>query len=187
MYATAVAGYSSININDADIREFFFENQLYRDKVYEVITKDVPHEQDQVWSRHILVADEATAQAIVNQLMNGSDWKTLAANYSTDTGSKDVGGDVGWFGTGKMVPEFETASFQLPIGAISIIHSTYGWHVIQVLGHEYRPLTETEYKTLTDTKFQEWLTKEREVITVTEMDDYLIKIPTDPTLPSTTG
>jgi parvulin-like peptidyl-prolyl isomerase len=182
-YKTAVDSYTNLGLSEADIRKVFFEDRLYRQKVYEIITKDVPHEQDQVWARHILVADEATAQSVLNQLLNGGDWVTLAAKYSTDTGSKDIGGDVGWFGPGKMVAEFENAAFKLPVGAISQpIQTTFGWHIIQVLGHENRPLTEADYKQATDAKFQEWLTEARSTTTVKIYDDYLTKVPTDPTL-----
>jgi parvulin-like peptidyl-prolyl isomerase len=187
-YATVVASYSKLSMNDADIRKVFFENRLYRERVYTVITKDVPHEQDQAWARHILVADEATAKNVINQLFNGGDWQTLAAKYSTDSGSKDNGGDVGWFGKGKMVAEFENAAFTLPVGTISApVKTTYGYHIIQVLGHEFRPLSESEYKSLTDAKFQEWLKAQRDAATVDISEDYLTKIPTEPTLASATG
>jgi parvulin-like peptidyl-prolyl isomerase len=182
-YKTAADSYTKLGLSEADIRKVFFEDRLYRQKVYEIITKDVPHEQDQVWARHILVADEATAQSVLNQLLNGGDWVTLAAKYSTDTGSKDIGGDVGWFSPGKMVAEFENAAFKLPVGAISQpIQTTFGWHIIQVLGHENRPLTDADYKQATDAKFQEWLTEARNATTVKIYDDYLTKVPTDPTL-----
>jgi len=182
-FKTAAESYSNLGLNEADIRKVFFEDRLFRQKVYEIITKDLPHEQDQVWARHILVADEATAQSVLNQLLNGGDWVTLAAKYSTDTGSKDIGGDVGWFGPGKMVAEFENAAFKLPVGAISQpIQTTFGWHIIQVLGHENRPLAEADYKQATDAKFQEWLTEARSATTVKISDDYLTKVPTDPTL-----
>ena len=182
-FKTAVETYTNIGLREADIRKIFFEDRLYYQKVYEYITKDVLHEQDQVWARHILVADEPTARSVLNQLLNGGDWATLAAKYSTDTGSKDIGGDVGWFGPGRMVAEFENAAFKLPVGAISQpIQSTYGWHIIQVLGHENRPLTEADYKQATDDKFQEWLAEARNATTVTIYEDYDTKIPTDPTL-----
>ncbi len=182
-FQNAVKSYTSLGMTEADIRKVFFEDQLYRQKVYEVITKDVPHEEEQVWARHILVADEATAQSVLNQLLNGGDWTTLAAKYSTDTATKNIGGDLGWFGHGKMVAEFENAAFNLPIGTISKpFQSSYGWHILQVLGHEVRPLTETDYKQLTDNKFQEWLTEARNATTVKIYDDYLTKVPTDPTL-----
>ncbi|MFH1905985.1 MAG: peptidylprolyl isomerase [Chloroflexota bacterium] len=182
-FAKVVENHANIKMTEADIRKVFFENRLYRQKVYDILTKDVPHDDEQVWARHILVADEATAQAVLNQLLNGADWQTLAAENSTDPGTKDSGGDLGWFGRGKMIAEFENAAFDLPIGNISQpVQSDFGWHIIQVLGHENRPLTEAEYQQLRDAKFQEWLAEARQATTVKIYDYYLERIPTDPKL-----
>ncbi|MBU4225567.1 MAG: peptidyl-prolyl cis-trans isomerase, partial [Chloroflexi bacterium] len=159
------------------------ENRLYHQKVYDILTKDVPHDDEQVWARHILVADEAAAQVVLNKLSNGADWQTLAAENSTDPGTKDSGGDLGWFGRSRMIAEFENAAFDLPIGNISQpVQSDFGWHIIQVLGHENRPLTEAEYQQMRDAKFQEWLAEARQATTVKIYDYYLERIPTDPKL-----
>ncbi|MBA4379312.1 MAG: hypothetical protein C0393_01245 [Anaerolinea sp.] len=182
-FAKVVENYANINMTEADIRKVFFENRLYRQKVYNIITKDVPHDDEQVWARHILVADEAAAQVVLNQLSNGADWQTLAAENSTDSGTKDSGGDLGWFGRGRMIAEFENAAFDLPIGKISQpVQSDFGWHIIQVLGHENRPLTETEYQQMRDAKFQEWLAEARKATTVKIYDYYLERVPADPKL-----
>lgn len=182
-FAKVVESYANLGMTEADMRKVFFENRLYHQKVYDILTKDVPHEVEQVWARHILVADEATAQAVLNQLLNGADWQTLAAENSTDPGTKDSGGDLGWFGRGKMLAEFENAAFNLPIGSISQpVQSDFGWHIIQVLGHENRPLTEAEYQQLRDAKFQEWLAEARQATTVKIYDYYLERVPADPKL-----
>lgn len=182
-FKKAVESYANLGLTEADIRKVFFEDRLYHQKVYDIITKDVPHEEEQVWARHILVADEATAKTVHTLLLAGGDFNTLAAAYSTDTGTKDVGGDLGWFGRGKMVAEFENVAFNLTVGSMSEpFESSFGWHILQVLGHENRPLTDTEYQQLRDTKFQEWLTEARNATTVKIYDNYLTLVPTDPTL-----
>ncbi|MDI6769119.1 MAG: peptidylprolyl isomerase [Anaerolineales bacterium] len=182
-FAKVVENYAKIKMTEADIRKVFFENRLYHQKVYDIITKDVPHEDEQVWARHILLADETTAQAVLKQLANGADWQTVAAENSKDTGTKDSGGNLGWFGRGKMIAEFENAAFALPIGKISQpVQSDFGWHIIQVIGHENRPLTEAEYQQLRDAKFQEWLAEARKATSVKIYDYYLERIPTDPKL-----
>ncbi len=89
---------------------------------------------EQVHALHILVADLATAQAIEKQLAAGADFATLAAQYSTDTGTKSKGGDLGWFGRGTMVTEFEDAAFSLQPGETSDpVKTTYGYHIIRVV------------------------------------------------------
>jgi peptidyl-prolyl cis-trans isomerase D len=155
---TAVAGFkSSINIGENELRKII-ENSLYRKKVMDKVLEGLKAEEEQVWARHILVKDEATAKDILQRIQNGESFFFLANKYSTDTGSAINGGDVGWFGKGKMVPEFETAAFALNVGEISQpIASQFGFHIIQVLGHENRPLAEADFSTYRQTKFTDWL------------------------------
>jgi foldase protein PrsA len=89
---------------------------------------------EQVHGMHILVADLATAQQVVKELIEGADFAALAAKYSTDTGSKAKGGDLGWFERGQMVPEFEDAAFSLQPGETSEpVQTQYGYHIIRVV------------------------------------------------------
>jgi peptidyl-prolyl cis-trans isomerase D len=100
---------------------------------------------EQVSARHILIqlpedADaetEAAARekmdAIVERIREGADFVDLALEVSEDPGSKDQGGDLGFFPRGRMVPPFEEAAFSLEIGAISeVIRTTHGLHLIRV-------------------------------------------------------
>lgn len=85
-------------------------------------------------ARHILVEDEALAKELVEKLNAGEDFATLAKENSTDTGSAEKGGDLGWFSTGTMVPAFNDAAYALEIDAISEpVQSDFGYHIIQVL------------------------------------------------------
>ncbi len=94
----------------------------------------MPSQEEQVHARHILVATEEEAKALLARLAAGEDWAALAAELSTDTGSKDNAGDLGWFGRGVMVEAFETAAFALEVGETSdLVQSDYGYHIIQVL------------------------------------------------------
>lgn len=87
----------------------------------------------EIKARHILVADEKTAKEVIAKLDKGEDFATLAKKYSTDPGSAQNGGDLGWFGAGKMVPEFEAAAYALKKNEISKpIKTTNGYHVIQL-------------------------------------------------------
>lgn len=88
----------------------------------------------EIKARHILVADEKTAKEVIAKLNKGEDFAKLAKQYSKDTGSAQKGGDLGWFGTGKMVPEFEKAAYSLKKNEISKpVKSQYGYHIIQLL------------------------------------------------------
>ena len=86
----------------------------------------------EIKARHILVEDEATAKEVKKKLDEGAKFEDLAKEYSTDPGSAANGGDLGWFGPGKMVPEFEEAAYALNVNEISEpVKSQHGYHIIQ--------------------------------------------------------
>ena len=105
---------------------------------------------DQVKVRHILIKtplpapgakeDEkaiadgrAKAEAILKELKAGGDFAKLAEKNSDDPGSAKNGGELGWIGRGRTVPEFEKAAFSLPKGQTSdLVKSSYGFHIINV-------------------------------------------------------
>ncbi|MEM8601867.1 MAG: peptidylprolyl isomerase, partial [Bacteroidota bacterium] len=92
-----------------------------------------PADGQTVRARHILVEDEATAQNLLGQLEQGVAFEALAAQHSTDTSNKDQGGDLGWFGEGRMVPEFQAASFAAPVGeVVGPVQTQFGYHLIRV-------------------------------------------------------
>lgn len=85
-------------------------------------------------ARHILVADEETANSIKKELDEGGDFAALAEKNSTDTASAANGGNLDWFGPGAMVPEFEEVAYGLEVDEISEpVASEFGFHIIQVL------------------------------------------------------
>jgi peptidyl-prolyl cis-trans isomerase D len=182
-YKDALTFYGKLGMTEADFRKIYFESNLYRTRVTNIITADVAHDQDMVWARHILVADEATAKSIRQQLIDGADFATLAAQSSLDTGSKSAGGDLGWFAKGAMLPEFETSAYSLKIGEISQpVQTSAGWHIIQVLGHEVRPLTDKEYQTAVANAMSAWLLKQRTAANIVIASDWTTNIPTTPSL-----
>ena len=88
---------------------------------------------------NITDAEKATVSAkmdsIYNLVINGANFEDLAKKESEDPGSAKEGGKLDWFGTGKMVPEFEEMSFKLKDGEISKPFATrYGVHIIKKLG-----------------------------------------------------
>jgi foldase protein PrsA len=86
---------------------------------------------------HILVKDEKTAKEVKAKLDKGEDFAKLAKEYSQDPGSAANGGDLGWFGPGKMVKEFEDAAYKLKVGQVSDpVKTDYGYHIIKVTDKE---------------------------------------------------
>ncbi|WGH77212.1 peptidylprolyl isomerase [Jannaschia ovalis] len=81
---------------------------------------------------HILVETEAEAQAILSQLQDGADFAALAREESTGPSGPN-GGELGWFGTGMMVPEFENAVTALEPGELGgPVQTQFGWHVVKL-------------------------------------------------------
>jgi peptidyl-prolyl cis-trans isomerase D len=171
-----------LGLKEADYMAFF-DIQLLQDKVMEAVTADVPATETQIWARHILVSDEATAQLIIEKLNKGDDFAALAVEFSQDTGSAVKGGDLGWFGTGAMVPEFEAAAFALKkTGDYTTepVQSSFGYHIIQLIAKQERPLTADQYKSAKDQVFSEWLTAAREEYGVETFDIWKEHVPTEP-------
>ncbi|HFK1475146.1 peptidylprolyl isomerase [Bacillus cereus] len=87
----------------------------------------------EIKASHILVKDEATAKKVKEELGQGKSFEELAKQYSEDTGSKEKGGDLGFFGPGKMVKEFEEAAYKLKKDEVSEpVKSQFGYHIIKV-------------------------------------------------------
>ena len=83
---------------------------------------------------HILVQKQSEAIAILDKIKKGEKFGKLARELSIDTGSAKRDGNLGFFGRGKMVKEFETAAFNLQVGQISEpIKTQYGYHIIKRL------------------------------------------------------
>jgi peptidyl-prolyl cis-trans isomerase C len=81
---------------------------------------------------HILVESEAQALDIIKSLALGSDFSSLAEEKSTGPSGPN-GGQLGWFGSGQMVPEFEAAVLVLEIGKVSQpVKTQFGWHVVKL-------------------------------------------------------
>ena len=168
---------------DEDVFRKFFEAQLLETKLREEISAEIPTTQTQVWARHILVADEQAAKDIIVRLQAGEDFATLAQQLSTDTGSGLNGGDLGWFGSGAMVPEFEDAAFALKNPGdftTEPVQSDFGYHIVQLIAKQDRPLTSDQYETAKQKAFADWLTAAKEEYGVETFDIWQSRVPTEP-------
>jgi len=121
-----------IAVSDAEVHDFYTGN------------KDKFESPEQAHARHILVAvdekaDEKTRQAgkakaddLLAQLKGGANFEELAKK-SSDCPSAPQGGDLGFFGHGQMVPEFDTAAFALKPGDLSgVVTTKFGYHIIKL-------------------------------------------------------
>lgn len=109
---------------------------------------------DSVTARHILIAekdpqsgavirDDASAKALADSILTaikgGADFSAMAAKYSSD-GSAAKGGDLGTFGFGAMVPEFNEFSFNKPVGSLDVVKTQFGYHVINITNQkDFKP------------------------------------------------
>lgn len=180
-YKGALENMSVTDFSDKDLRDYF-RNSLLRQKVSEKITADIATEGEQIWARHILVATEEEANAVIQRLENGEDFALVAAEISLDTSNKDTGGDLNWFGKGVMDTAFEEAAYALTIGETSsAVQSQFGWHIIQLLGKEVRPLTDTQLSQEQQTMFSDWLTTEKEKYTIEKYEQiWKAIVPSEP-------
>ncbi|MEX1071178.1 MAG: peptidylprolyl isomerase [Anaerolineales bacterium] len=187
-YATAAAAYftsqeEGLGLTQEAIYEIIYMN-LLRDAISVYLSEDVTHTQEQVWARHILVADEAAAQAAIARLEAGADFGALVREISEDEGTVPTGGDLGWFNFEAMVEPFAAAAFELQIGEISEpVQSDFGFHVIQVLGHEERPLNQEEYNAKVQQALTDFITGLREKYDWEIFENWKAIVPTEPRIP----
>jgi peptidyl-prolyl cis-trans isomerase C len=121
------------------LRELYF-NKTLKDTIKEDEAKKIYSDrvaqlkpEEEIAASHILVDSEDKAKELRAKIAAGADFAQVAKENSTDTGSKDQGGVLGYFGHGQMVPEFEAAAFKLEKGQISEpVHTSFGWHIIKV-------------------------------------------------------
>jgi peptidyl-prolyl cis-trans isomerase C len=125
---------ANLKVSDEEIKKFYDEN------------KDRLGEEPQVRASHILIGVDTSAsaeekakakekaEAVLKELKAGKDFAEMAKNSSTCP-SKDQGGDLGFFGKGQMVPEFEQAAFALKPDELSnVVETQFGYHIIKITG-----------------------------------------------------
>lgn len=155
-----------IEITDDEIKEYFENNKASFDQ------------EEQVEASHILVKDEKTANEVKKKLDDGEDFAKLAKEYSKDEANAESGGELGFFGKGKMVKEFEDKAFSMKVDEISDpVKTEHGYHIIKVtdkkeakeakLADHKDEIKEQLFDQKLQTEYQTWLNEKKE--------DYKIK------------
>ena len=120
---------TKVKVTDREIQRYYNENQPSYStgeqiQASHILFKTSPDEDEELVRQR--------AEAVLAQIKAGADFAELARQHSEDT-SAEGGGDLGLFGRGAMVPEFEQAAFSLPVGGTSeLVRSTYGFHIIKL-------------------------------------------------------
>ena len=143
---------------------------------------------EQVRASHILLNTEgkdeaevrARAEDLLKQLKAGADFEALAKAHSQDAASAARGGDLDFFGRGRMVPEFEQVAFTLPVGQLSdIVRTQFGFHIIKVTDKkaaEVQPLDAVRAQISEQLTFERAQTRVQDLATAIAAE---VKVPGD--------
>ncbi len=176
-FPTYFARYQEVIGSDTGLIRSVARARVLRQKLNDALG-EVPTTQEQVRARHILVADAAAAQTVVERLEAGEDFAALATELSTDNSTKEAGGDLGFFPRGIMVPEFEAMAFSLPIGATSPpVQTQFGYHVIRVEEREaQREIPDYQLQQIKANAINRWLDEQLATAQIERrLDDRLIE------------
>jgi parvulin-like peptidyl-prolyl isomerase len=186
-YDTLMANVRSQAGLSEEMFRYLVELDLYVDKVKATYTEEVGNPTEEVvWAKHILVETEAEALALLDQLDEGAAWDDLALANSLDTSNNTTGGDLGWFTKDEMVAEFADAAFAGNIGDIvGPVQTSYGYHLIMIVGHEDRAMDANGIQNLIDEKYYADVAEWENASTIEMMDNYVNRTPNSPTIPAT--
>jgi len=124
----------------------------------------------------------ARAEAVMDALQDGESFAALAEAHSDDSTSAASGGSLGWASPDNYVAAFKDAVLTADIGAIvGPVETEYGYHIIQVLGREDRPLSPTELQSRQNQRYETWLTELKANARIQRRDDWIERIPGKPT------
>lgn len=172
-------------IKDDEMKEYYDENKddFYKDEVEasHILIKTTDDDGNAL-SEDKKAEAKKEAEEVLEKAKSGEEFSALAKEYSQDTGSAVNGGELGFFGKGQMVQEFEDAAFALKVGEISdIVESSYGYHIIKVTDKidEQQPfddVKDTIQTTLMTEKYNSQVEKLKEDSKIEENKDILNKI-----------
>lgn len=142
--------------------------ELLAAQMIQTISEGVASDVEQVHARHILVSTEAEADDVLTLLEGGAEFDQLARIYSLDGSTRPGGGDLGWFARGTLtVPELEEAAFALQPGEVSgVVQTELGYHVVEVLNRERRPLAGNALIDYRSAAVERWLAEQQQAATI---------------------
>jgi parvulin-like peptidyl-prolyl isomerase len=165
----------SMSSSEADWEQFLAMNNYTQDEMYaaqrdalitqrvqSILVNDYLQPIEQVNARHIVVATREEAESLLERLNKGEDFGTLAANYSLDTTTRQIGGHLDWFARKELFyPNLEDIAFQLEPGQIAgPIPTALGYHIIQTLDKAVRPVEQERLPMISESIFSSWLEKQ---------------------------
>ncbi|EQB88483.1 peptidyl-prolyl cis-trans isomerase C [Clostridium punense] len=110
----------TVSVNDNDVKDFYDNN------------REMFKTEETVSAKHILVDSEEKAKEVIEKINSGTSFEDAAKEFS-NCPSSEQGGNLGEFGRGRMVPEFEKAAFELSVGEVSEpVQTQFGYHIIKV-------------------------------------------------------
>lgn len=147
---------------EQDLRDMV-RHELIATAMRDRIVAQLPYTAEYIHACHIVVAREAEAQSILDQLNRGARFADLARAASTDDSTRPNGGDLGWFtrGSGAVLwTEVEDAAFALQPGQTSdIVKSPIGYHIIRVTERQTRALTSEDAAYFQQAALRQWIEK----------------------------
>jgi uncharacterized membrane protein len=188
LYQNFVSYYAQYQVSENDLLRMV-ASQMIHDKVQAAVLADasaLPDEQEFIWARHIQVSDEKTAQELIKKLNQGIDFADLAQQYSEDTVTQAKGGDLGWFSRAEADVDFAQAAFAMQNTndfTQQPVKTSFGYHIIQLLGRENRPFASDQ------DKFNYWLDVQKQTAKIIMASEYVLNafMPTIYPLPSAIG
>lgn len=160
----AVAAWLAAQGYSVEEFELALQEDMLANAMIEHLTADIARIQDHVHARHILVATQAEAEALLEQIAGGDSFADLARLYSADPSTRPAGGDLGWFPRNALLlPEIEETAFALTEGELSgIVQSPLGFHIVETLEKETRVVAEAILLRQQDLAVSNWLDDRRQ-------------------------
>ena len=162
---SATEDYIKDNLTEKEMKEYY-ENNIVGDISAKHILISYEEDEDLSDEENEAKKEEAKAKAeeVIEKRKNGEDFSALAKEYSDDEGTKENGGDLGYFNTGDMVEAFETAAYALDVNEYTTepVETEYGYHIIYKVSQKEKPALEDVKEKILDNLVDELLSEKND-------------------------